>query len=228
MSAGHVSAGGPPGPRREPRPPTARRSRATLVALALGTAGLALALAGCGIPLQATAHRIPGSAKSTNLSQATTTTAPQTIHGYVQVSVYLTTHGSYVVPEPRFMKPHGRLATVIDLLLAGPQTSERYKGIGSAIPSGAALQTVHPGHNVVTLQFNSKFFTLSGPQEVLGIAQVVDTVDAFKPGIGVRFAIAGADIAVPLESGQLSTAPVHASQYAALTYPTSATTSNDG
>jgi len=203
-----------------------RRRRTTLVAVALVTVGLGLSLGGCGIPLQATAQRIPGSERSTGLSQATTTTAPQTVHGYVQVSVYLTTHGSYVLPEPRFMKPHGRLATVIDLLLAGPQTSERYKGIGSAIPTGSTLQTVRSGRDIVTLEFNSKFFTLSGPQEVLGIAQVVDTVDAFKPGVGVRFAIAGADISVPLENGQLSTAPVHAAQYAALTYPTSTSASS--
>lgn len=193
-----------------------------LGALALAAAGLGLVLGGCGIPLQASAHRIPGSGSSTTLSQATTTTTP--IHGYVQVSIFLTTHGSFVLPEPRFMKPHGRLATVVDLLLAGPQTSERYKGIGSAIPSGATLQTVRSGHHLVTLQFNAKFFTLSGPQEVLGVAQVVDTVDAFKPGVGVRFAIAGADLSVPLENGQLSTAPVHASQYEALTYTTSTTT----
>ncbi|MGH8982026.1 MAG: GerMN domain-containing protein [Acidimicrobiales bacterium] len=211
--------------RRSPVPVDVAHPRrvVAVAAGALGALGLVLGLGGCGIPL-ATAQRISGHGNGRALSPVTTTTGPQTVKGYARVSVYLTTDGAYVLPEPRYLKPPAHLNTVVDLLLDGPQTSERYAGINTAIPSGVLLLTGSTSHGVVTLSFSVEFYNLSGTQEVLGIAQVVDTVDADKPGLAVKFEVNGVPIPVPLESGELATSPVRSTQYASLTFPTSTTT----
>lgn len=205
-----------------------RRARARrLVALGAGalcTAALALALGGCGIPMQATARPVSVPAKDKILSPATTTTGPQTVAGFVQVDVYFTRGRAYVLPEPRFLKPPAHLATVIDLLLDGPKTSERYTGIETALAPSVRLKSVQSAHNIVSLNFTGAFFTLSGTQEILGVAQVVETVDADKPGVGVLFDVDGVPITVPLQTGRLDSEPVRSSEYAALIAPTSTNT----
>lgn len=217
-----------PARRRDRKAPAARRARAALGAGVLGAAVLALTLSGCGIPLQSTAHPLSIGAKDKALSPPTTTTSPQTVAGYVQVSVYFTIDASYVVPEPRYLKPPAKLGTVLDLLLDGPQTSERYRGIETALSPAVRLLSSHTTKNVVTLDFSPAFYTLSGTQEVLGVAQVVETVDADKPGMGVFFEVEGVSLPVPVQTGALATGPVRSSQYQTLVVATTTTSTTAG
>lgn len=201
-----------------------RRSVASAAVAGLAT----FALAGCGIPTgQAAspiaASQLPGRVVSRNPSSK----VPSTDSGLVQVDVYFTSTNAYVLPEARYVKPHASLATVIGTLLlaGGPSTTERFKGIQSALSSQIHLLSSHVASNVVTANFSAGFGQLSGTQEILGVAQVVYTVAAnLRTNVGVLFEIDGVPIDVPVASGALESGPVHESQYGTLLSPAASPT----
>jgi spore germination protein GerM len=192
---------------------------------ALGTIGAVIAggfaLSACGIPMQPSAGPI-----SPNQSQTRPTrqpVSPCTKSGCISVDVYFVTRTGHLAPAGRVVPRDAKLATVIRALLGGPTVPEQAEGISSVLGAGIQLvsATVTSATKTATLDFNADFGTLSGAQEVLGVAQVVYTVTAFMPGAGVTFEIAGGGpIEVPVETGALVTTAVHESQYALLRTPT--------
>jgi spore germination protein GerM len=196
---------------------------ASAVVLACG-----LALGACGIPTQLTASPI-----SANLSQTRPPTrapvSPCTKSGCVSVDVYFVTRTGHLGPVDRVVPRVSELATAIRSLLAGPTAPEEAEGITTVLGADIVLQStsVTSKKKIVTLDFNADFGTLSGPQEVLGVAQVVYTVTSVSPGAGVTFEIDDVPIEVPVETGVAVTTPVHEAQYLALrttTVPTTTTT----
>lgn len=186
------------------------------VLVALAAAGLALSA--CGIPTQPTASPISAAQLRSTLpanSQASSPCSP----ACGNVTVFFVAPGGHVRPESRVVPLPPKVRTVVNALLAGPTESERVKtGISTALASGIRLRSAEETakKKTVALTFNADFGTLSGTKWVLGVAQVVYTVSSITPGVGVIFEIAGAQTEVPLETGALSTKPVHESEYASL------------
>lgn len=194
------------------------RRLATLAGVvALACCGLVLAA--CGIPTEATARALSNVPSKVNEPlPVTSTTAVPSQAGDVALTVFFISTDAYVVAEPRYVKPPASVATAIETLLAGPTTHELYtEGLTSALASDIKLLHTYRVGTVATVNFTTHFGSLSGNQEVLGVAQVVFTVaEALQPSIGVLFEINGAPIPVPVASGGLTSSPVHQSDYASL------------
>lgn len=202
----------------------ARCSGAALGALVLAACGLALSA--CGIPAEATAHAVASTPKVNAPLPASATRVKPTRAGTVPLTAFFISQSTYLVPEIRYVKPPASVTTAIQTLLAGPTTHELYNtGITTALgPSIKLLHTNRVG-SVVTVDFSTSFGSLSGTQEVLGVAQVVFTVtEVLPPTVGVLFEINGQTIPVPVASGGLVSTPVHQGDYAALRLQTSAAT----
>lgn len=194
---------------------------------ALAATGCGLALSACGIPTEATAHAIAATAH-VNAAPVTTTSVAATRAGTVRITVFFIAAHAYLVPEARYVKPPASVTTAIDALLVGPTTHELdTTGITTAFPRGTGIKLIHANRvgDVTTLDFNATFGSVSGSQEVLGVAQVVFTVaEDLQPTVGVIFEIDGSPIPVPVASGELVSSPVHQSNYATLVPPGTATT----
>ena len=200
------------------------RRRGATAAGVLVMAASGLALAACGIPTQATAHALAVTPKVNASAPGASTTARPTRSGLLPVTVFFIAKGAYVVPAPRYVKPPASVATAVDTLLAGPTTHELYsEGLTTALSPSIKLlhttrRTTHTG-TVEIIDFTTHFGSLSGTQEVLGVAQVVFTVsETVQPNIGVLFEIDTIPIPVPIASGGggLDGSPVHQSDYASL------------
>ncbi len=205
------------------------RTRSTLAVLVALVAG-GLGLSACGIPTQRTASPISTRGTHISLPHTQPTISPCTKSGCIPIDVYFVTAGGRLKPAGRVVPRDATLATIIHSLLSGPTTAEQALQIRTALGAGIRLlsASVTSAKKSATLDFNTHFFTLSGTQEVLGVAQVVYTVNSVMPGTAVTFEIEGGPIEVPVESGALATTiAVHESQYASLlttTTPTTTTT----
>lgn len=207
----------------------ARRALGALGALAALAAG-GLTLGACGIPTQRAASPISTGGTHISLPHTQPTISPCTKSGCVPVDVYFVTASGRLKPAGRVVPRDATLTTIIRSLLSGPTTAEQALGIRTTLGTGIRLlsASVTADKKSATLDFNTHFFTLSGDQEVLGVAQVVYTVNSIMPGAAVTFEIEGGPIEVPVETGALATTiAVHESQYASLltiTTPTTTTT----
>ncbi|HVC15372.1 MAG TPA: GerMN domain-containing protein [Acidimicrobiales bacterium] len=201
-----------------------RRPRSLGVVAVAAVAGLALA--SCGIPTQPSASPIAAGQIQPTLPVTQPTASPCTKSGCTKVTVFFVTSAGRLRAYQRVVPTPPKIGTVIGALLVGPTTKERATGTQTALGSGIRLTSVQqtPNRKTVTLNFNGRFGTLSGARERLGVAQVVYTVTAVKPDVGVIFEIDNAQTEVPLETGFLWTGPVHEAQYATLLTPTTTTT----
>lgn len=218
---------------RTPARPLERRAwpRRGAGALGVAVAACGLALAACGIPTQATANNVPVTPKVNAPAPGASTPVKPTRAGDVPLTVFFIWKGNSIVPTPRYVKPPASVATAVDTLLAGPTTHELYsEGITTALSPNIKLLHVSRVGAVETIDFTTRFGSLSGTRETLGVAQVVFTVaEAVQPDIGVLFEINGIPIPVPIAAGVggLDGSPVHQSDYASLrpqTTPTATTT----
>jgi spore germination protein GerM len=139
----------------------------------------------------------------------------------VPVLVYLVDPtAQHLVSSQRLVAPPAQLSAVLDALLAGPTASELALGVQTAISSGVRVLGASVDGGVATVNFNSAFGQISGPQQVLAVAQVVFTVTSqLTPETGVAFEIGGTPTDVPIATGAQVPGPVHLLQYVALAPP---------
>jgi hypothetical protein len=208
------------------RPLPGRRGagrRRPLVAAALATLG-ALALSGCGVPIGG-AHALARSALPPALLQrelpTPTTTSTTTPADYVPASVFWVgpNHGTLVQASravPGTVSPRTALTDLLTDLTRGPLTSETAQGDSTAL-AGTLIGDPTVSQQVVTVDFTSPFGQISGPDQVLAVAQVVYTVVGYLGcGVGVAFEIDGTSAAVPVGNGSQTFGPVYQVDYAAL------------
>jgi len=180
--------------------------------------------AGCGVPTQSAPQIIPRAQVPFHLldpeAPTTTTTMPPPPFT-VPVLVYLvSSNGQNLVSSQRLVAPPAQLSAVLDALLAGPTAGELALGTQTAIGSGVRALGASVNGGVATVNFNSAFGDLSGPQQVLAVAQVVFTVTGqLSPETGVTFEIDGTPTNVPIATGAQVPGPVHLLQYVALAPP---------
>lgn len=190
--------------------------------VALVAAG-ALALAGCGVPIGG-AHALPRSGIPSALLQRqlppqTTTPTTTPTGDYVLATIFwVGPGGTSLVPAQRWVPGTAPLRSALDDLTTGPLPSETSQGDSSALDPNVRLAAdPTPNGQVVTVDFTSPFGLISGPEQVLAVAQVVYTVAASEGcGIGVAFEIDGTAAAVPIYNGAETLGPVSQSDYAAL------------
>jgi spore germination protein GerM len=194
------------------------------VGVALGLVTGALALSACGIPTQPSASPISARQTQNPLSVTPTTTGLCAKSECTSVDVFFVAPNGLLKPVDRLVPPHAKLSTVVGALLAGPTPQDFATGLASALGAGIHLLSAHLTGDTATLNFSVDFGTLSGTQEVRGVAQIVYTVTQLKPGVGVTFEIDGVPTKVPVESGALVTGAVHRSEYALMLTPRTQTT----
>jgi len=196
--------------------------RRTLWAAALLTLCLA---AGCGVPTQNAPQLIPKAQVPFHLldpeAPTTTTVTTPSPAFTVPVLIYLVNSTSqYLVSSQRLVAPPAQLSAVLDALLAGPTASELAIGTQTALSSGVSVLGASVAGGVATVNFNSAFGQITGPQQILAVAQVVFTVTSqLTPETGVTFEISGTPTNVPIATGAQVPGPVHLLQYAALAPP---------
>ena len=190
----------------------------------LGLAALSVTAA-CGVPTQNAPQviakaQVPFHLLDPEAPTTTTVTTPSPAFT-VPVLVYLVNPTSqYLVSSQRLVAPPAQLSAVLDALLAGPTASELALGVQTAFSSGVRVLSAGVSGGVATVNFNSAFGDITGPEQILAVAQVVFTVTSqLTPETGVTFEIGGTPTNVPVATGAQVPGPVHLLQYAALAPP---------
>lgn len=202
-----------------------RRASALVVVLVVAAA--------CGVPTAFTPrpiakNQVPFHLLAPEAPTTTTTTTPSP--SFVPVTIYLVNSTQqYLVPSQRLVAPPAPLAAVLDALLVGPTTSETALGVQTALSSTVRVLGASVTNGVATVNFNSAFGQITGPQQVLAVAQVVFTVTGqLTAETGVQFEISGSPTNVPIATGAQVPGPVHLLQYAALSSPAPLVAPNAG
>jgi len=177
---------------------------------------LALAAAGCAIPTQSSpstmsASKVPFGLLNPHPPSTTTTTTQPKPTSYVPVNVFLLDPSGKPTPAVRYVAAPAPLEAIIRAMLQGPSAPETALGITTAIPSDVALlSVVPPQNNIVTVNMNTAFGTITGNNTELAVAQIVSTVvSANGVNTGVLFEIDGQRTSVPIANGSQVSAPVY-------------------
>lgn len=188
------------------------KRRRRLAALVLPV--LALVATGCAIPTQSSPSsmspsKVPFGLLNPHLP-ATTTTQPKP-SSFVQVKVFFLNSSDQLTPAVRYVAAPASLDAIVRAMLAGPFSSETGQGITTAIPSDVTLLSVlPPQNNIVTVNMNTTFGTITGNNTELAVAQIVTTiVTASGVNTGVLFEIDGQPASVPIANGSQVSAPVY-------------------
>jgi spore germination protein GerM len=188
----------------------------------LVVAPAALVLAGCGIPTSPQAAVVPTKNVPFNLvsptlpSAATTTTTPAPTE---QEPIFLVRGSDAIVEVHRQVVQPADLGEVLDALLSGPTAAETSTGLSTALPASVRVVNTVVFNATATIMLNTAFTSISGPSQVLAVAQLVLTATS-QPGItSVAFMVDGTFVPVPTASGASTTSPVTAVEYASLASP---------
>ena len=221
--------------------------------VAAGTAILAMAIvvAGCGVPLDRADRPlrkdelgykpvgvVPAPTTTTTTttttivtpSSAPATTAPPPTTALVPLvyplDVFWISSFGQIVPARR--TPEGNdLANAINALRYGPLPIGAEASLRTAIVDATMIVDAKLAGGIATIELSPEFENLPGPEQSLGIAQIVFTVTAVPTGIGrVRFRSNGRAIAVPLANGQPTTGSVSRDDYESLRGPDNTETLN--
>ncbi len=176
---------------------------------------LALVASGCGIPTQSSPStmspsKVPFGLLNPHPPTTTTTTQPKPT-SYVPVDVFFLNSTDKLTAAIRYLAAPAPLDAVIRAMLAGPFSSETAQGITTAIPSDVDLLSVLPPQNdIVTVNMNTAFGTITGNNTELAVAQIATTVITEDgANTGVLFEIDGQRTSVPIANGSQVSGPVY-------------------
>jgi spore germination protein GerM len=187
---------------------------------------LAVLVPACGVSAQAEDHELRADDVPYDLLAAPTTTTttapPPTTTTLPWRSNVWFVRDSNVVPVPRQLLEQPDVPTLLRQLVAGPRSTDP-STLRTALNSDVRVTAMPPSGGVLALDLDPSFADLPGTEQVFALAQLVYTVTEV-PGVGrITFRTAGADLAVPLPDGQLVERSVSRDDFAALVYPTTAT-----
>ncbi|MGY1858176.1 GerMN domain-containing protein [Modestobacter sp. SYSU DS0290] len=180
-----------------------------------------LALASCGVPTGGPPEAIPTSQVPSAL--ASPSTAPSSAvparPSAGQPQVYLVDATDVLVPRPRAVPPGGtagRLADLLGDLTEGPTRAERDDQLSTALPPGTELELADLSGTTATVSFEDDVDAPSGRDSRRTVAQIVLTATSL-PGVEqVLLSRNGLPVEAPLPSGELTSAPLRAEDYAPL------------
>jgi len=190
--------------------------RRRLLAVALG-----LAVAGCGIPTGGEPRTIAASDVPYGLaSPAPGPTAAPTPEPLADASrIFLVDAGDSLVARGREVdgdSPEERLETLLAALASGPTSEERDEQLSTALPPDVRLRLGEISEGTATIDIDGPAEAPSGLASRRAVAQIVLSATSV-PGVdAVRLTLAGEPVEAPLPSGELTSAPLTAADYAGL------------
>lgn len=190
----------------------------TAVLRVLAAVVLGAALTGCGVPTGGAPDPIPSSDLPAALTDdvPATTTPSATDAAAGQPRVFLVDAGDLLVPRGRSVDGDVR-DQVEDLLAAlaeGPTPSERREGLTTALSAQAGLAVRELSGGTATVELTSGTDTATGLQSRRAVAQVVLTVTSVAGVESVLLTQDGSAVEAPLPTGELTTRPLVATDYA--------------
>lgn len=232
----------PSSPYLDSRVVQTQRHRQSAWHIAGFSVAVAALISACGVPLDRTdrplrndelgykpvVRELPTTSTTTSTTTTTivtpssvpATTAPPSSTALVPLvyplDVFWISPFGQIVPARRL--PEGNdLTNAINALRYGPLPTGAETSLRSAIVDSAMIVDAKLAGGVATIELGPEFLNLPGPEQSLGIAQIVFTVTAVPTGIGrVRFRANGRPIAVPLANGQPTTGSVSRDDYSTL------------
>jgi hypothetical protein len=195
-----------------------------IVARACWVLAIAVTVSACGIaaqdapqPLSSRDVALAGATPSpTPTAAVTTPTPPPAVTE--QVDVYLV-RGDRLADVQRTVTLSAVPAPAIAALLAGPTPEEAAAGVRTAIPAATPSLDVTVVAGVAVVTVPPTFAQLSGPDQILAVAELVYTLTGIEGVTGMQMTDGDQIVAVPTPHGQLSPGPVSRADFAALGPP---------
>lgn len=194
-----------------------------LVVVLLGS--LVLAGPACGVPTESGDRPLrEDDVPLALLADTTTTTTTTTVPPAVTVETFPIdvwfVRGDRLLPVRRDQRRRPDLDDLLEALVDGPAPDERRAGLRSALPDTVEFSGEEPVGGEIVIDLDPSFRNLSGPEQVLALAQLVYTATGL-PGAGrVTFTIAGVPLDVPRADGLLVSGSVSRDDYTPLVEPT--------
>lgn len=195
-----------------------------LAAAALAT-GLAMVSA-CGVPTGGNpttiaASDIPYGLAAPSPAPTPSSTADPELDA---ARIFLVGEGDVLVVRPRETDGSSRRERLEQLLTAlaeGPTGPERREQLSTALSPEVRLTVADLSDGAATIDIDGSAEAPSGGASRRAVAQIVLTATSV-PGVdAVRLTLSGAPVEAPLPSGELTSEPLTAADYAALLVPAS-------
>jgi len=187
----------------------------------VAVAALGLVMFGCGIPTGGQPRTIAASDVPYGLASPVPgpTTVP-TVEPLVDPSqIFLVDAGDRLVPRGRDVDGDSRaerLEALLAALASGPTSAERDEQLSTALPPDVRLRVGENSEGIVTIDLDGAAEAPSGLASRRAVAQIVLSATSV-PGVdAVRLTLAGQPVEAPLPSGELTSAPLTAADYAGL------------
>jgi hypothetical protein len=177
-------------------------------------------LAGCGVPTGDAPETIAASEIPYGLAAPATTspTATSSPPSEDRPRVYLLDAGGVLVPSGREVSGstlEERLDDLLGQLAAGPTAGERDDQLATALPPGTTLAVGKIAGDLVTVELGTAQAP-SGQQSRRAAAQIVLTATSLPQVHAVLLTHDGEQVEAPLPSGELTSEPLTADDYASL------------
>lgn len=195
-------------------------TRGRLLAATALTAGL-VGVTGCGIPTGGPPTTIAASDIPYGLAEPrpTSTASPSTTPQLDPSRIFLVGDGDVLVARARDTdgsSRRDRLEQLLTALAEGPTDAERSEQLSTALPPELRLTLVELSDGTATIDFDGPAEAPSGWASRRAVAQIVLTATSV-PGVeAVRLTLTGEPVEAPLPSGELTSEPLTAADYAVL------------
>jgi Sporulation and spore germination len=194
------------------------RRRVTALALALAVATV---LAGCGVPTGGAPETIAPSDIPYGLTSpsSTSASAPSSPAREDRPRIYLVDEQDVLVSSGRDISGttiRDRLADLLGQLAAGPTAGERDDKLTTALPPATTLGVDKISGDVVTVELGGTGAAPSGQQSRRAVGQIVLTATSLPQVRAVVLTRDGRPLEAPLPSGELTSDPLTAEDYASL------------
>jgi len=182
-----------------------------------GAAGVVLALlAGCGLTPSSGVQDIDPRSLPGRLVATPTATASPSVESVASGGGVYFVREEQLVARPQTSDTRALLPGVqalLDALSAGPDETDRDRGVGTALPPATALRATALEGAVLTVDLTVDQMP---PDQTLAIAQIVLTVTSLNEVGGVRLTVNGEPIRAPLASGAQTDRPLTRADFAGM------------
>jgi hypothetical protein len=186
---------------------------------------LVLVLGGCGVPTGGAPATIAPSEVPYGLAAPSPTSSPAPTPAVAPAPfrIFLMDGEDVLVARPRELDgdtPRERLEDLLAALADAPTAGERAEEFSTALPPGVRLTVVDLSDGTATIELGLPAEAPSGGAGRRAVGQIVLSATTV-PGVdAVRLSLGGDPVEAPLPSGELTSAPLTAEDYAAfLTAP---------
>ena len=181
--------------------------------------GLALWVGGCGVPAGGEPEAIPSSEVPYGLADPSPSpTAPGTAVPVESPSqVFLLGADEVLVGVPREVEGSSvreRLADLLAQLEAGPSAAERDEQLSTLLSPEVGLTLTDLSDRTATIDLGVPTGAPSGAAGRRAVAQLVLTATSLQGVDAVQLTISGDPVEAPLPTGELTSAPLTAADYA--------------